>query len=89
MISALEIANLVNGKIIGDSSLKLKGICSIEKGKRDYLTYLKNSSYEKYVKNSKASLFIVDSKYTTFLADKTFIVVDQPGLSFINSSATA
>ena len=48
MLSVKKIANDINGKIVGNSSFIVKGICDFEKGKKNYLTYIKNSSYEKY-----------------------------------------
>ena len=83
MISVSELSKLINGQIVGDKDFVVKGVCSIESGKKEHLTYLKNNSYKKYIKDSKASVIIVHNDYNQFLKNKTFIKVENPGLSFI------
>jgi UDP-3-O-[3-hydroxymyristoyl] glucosamine N-acyltransferase len=83
MISVSEISKLIDGQIVGNKDLLVKGICSIKNGKEGYLTYLKNNSYKKYIKDCKASVFIIDNDYNNFLENKTFIKVKNSGLSFI------
>ena len=50
MISLLQISNMINGEIIGDQNLEIKGVCDIEYGKSNHLTYLKNYNYLKLIK---------------------------------------
>ena len=84
MISLLQISNMINGEIIGDQNLEIKGVCDIEYGKSNHLTYLKNYNFQKYIKDSKASAFIVDRQIdvTTFV-DKSFIIVENPSMAII------
>ena len=83
MISVSEISKLIDGQIVGNKDLLVKGICSIKNGKEGYLTYLKNNSYKKYINDCEASVFIIDNDYNNFLENKTFIKVKNSGLSFI------
>ena len=62
MMSLLQISKMINGDIIGNQNLEIKGVCDIEFGKKAYLTYIKNYKFQKYIKDSKASAFIVNRK---------------------------
>lgn len=83
MIPLLQISKLINGRILGDQNLAIKGVCDIEVGKDSCITYLKNSSFEKYIKSNKSSVFIVDKDIDIKKYDKTFLIVDNPSMSFI------
>ena len=47
MIPILKISSLVEGNIIGNEGLIVEGVCDIEIGKKSYITYVKDESYEK------------------------------------------
>ena len=83
MIPILQISSLINGKIYGDTSLKIKGVCDIEEGRDFCVAYLKNSKYNKYINNNKATVFIVDKNLNINDYDETFIIVDNPSKAFI------
>ena len=83
MIPLLQISKLINGRISGDQNLAIKGVCDIEVGKDSCIAYLKNSSFEKYIKSNKSSVFIVDKDIDIKKYDKTFLIVDNPSISFI------
>ena len=83
MISILEISKLINGKILGNQNLEIKSVCDIENGSEHCITYLKNSTYEKYINKNKASVFIVNNDLNIEKYDKTFLVVENPAMSFI------
>ena len=83
MISILEISKLINGKIVGNKNLEIENVCGIENGNVSCITYLKNSSFEKYINTNKASVFIVNKKLNLEKHDKTFLVVENPSMSFI------
>ena len=44
MLSVKEIADSINGKIIGDANFIIEGICDLENGEKNHLTYIKDSS---------------------------------------------
>jgi len=84
MISLLQISNMINGDIIGNQNLEIEGVCDIEFGKKNYLTYIKNYKFQKYIKDSKASALIVDRRINiTAYNDKSFIVVENPSMAII------
>jgi len=83
MISLLQISNMINGDIIGNQNLDVKGVCDIEFGKKNHLTYLKNYKFQKYIKDSKACAFIVDKKINIKGCNKSFIIVENPSMAFI------
>ena len=73
MLSVKDIADNINGEIIGDSNFVIKGICDLEIGKENYLTYIKDPSYEKYLSNTKATVIIVDKDCSSLDKNKIFI----------------
>ena len=83
MISLLQISNLIDGNVTGNQNLEIKGVCDIETGKKDCITYIKNHQFQKYITNNQASAFVVDSKIDINQYDKSFIVVKNPSLAFI------
>ena len=83
MIPVLKISSLVEGNIIGNKGLIVEGVCDIEIGKKSYITYVKDESYEKYLKESAASVAIIHKDVSIKNIKKTFIVVENPSLAFI------
>ena len=54
-----EIAALLQGELIGDGSVKIRGTAGIEEAQPGELTFLVNPKYQIYLKNTKASGVIV------------------------------
>jgi len=50
-----EIANIVNGEVVGDKDLVITGLSGIEDAKEGDLTFLANSKYIPLSKNTKAT----------------------------------
>ena len=73
----------VEGNVIGNKGLIVEGVCDIEIGKKSYITYVKDESYEKYLKESAASVAIIHKDVSIKNIKKTFIVVENPSLAFI------
>ncbi|UCG94618.1 MAG: UDP-3-O-(3-hydroxymyristoyl)glucosamine N-acyltransferase, partial [Candidatus Aerophobus sp.] len=57
-----EIAELVQGKLSGDGSIKIKGIAGIDEAQSGELTFLANPKYKVFLEKTKASAVIVDQK---------------------------
>ena len=74
-----EIAEQVQGRLIGDPALLIKGVSEIQNGKIHTITFLSNPLYNKYFNDTQASAIIVseDSK----LVPKTGILVKNPQLA--------
>ena len=58
--TAQQIANLVQGEIIGDANAKVKSFSKIEESKAGDLCFLANLKYEDYLYTSNASVVIVN-----------------------------
>ena len=63
MISVDKIAKVIDGNIFGDPTFSVQGICDIENGIENYITYLGSDKYKKYLKNNIASIIIVDHSF--------------------------
>jgi UDP-3-O-[3-hydroxymyristoyl] glucosamine N-acyltransferase len=64
--TAQQIADLLQGTIEGDSSVKVNKLAKIEEGEPGSLTFLANPKYEEFIYTTKASLVIVSE---TFVAE--------------------
>lgn len=61
--SAEQIAQLLKGRIEGDSSVLVHNVTKIEEGEKGTLSFLANPKYEKYIYDSKASIIIVNEHF--------------------------
>ncbi|SPL69005.1 UDP-3-O-(3-hydroxymyristoyl)glucosamine N-acyltransferase [Acinetobacter stercoris] len=78
-----ELAQLVQGELIGQSDLILKGLASLEKADVDYISFVNGEKYIQDAQLSKAGALIVTSELTSKLEQhQNFIVVDNPYLAF-------
>tara|TARA_Y100001968_G_scaffold35859_1_gene27476 strand:- start:39 stop:1070 length:1032 start_codon:yes stop_codon:yes gene_type:complete len=82
LISVSEIAELVDGKIIGNSDFIIKGACNLKGGKEDFVSFLDNPRYTKYLDRTNASVIIIDKDYDVFEKNKIFIQVKNPKIAF-------
>ena len=83
--SALQIAQLLEGEIIGDSSAEVTGLSKIEEGKFETLSFLANPAYAEYIYNTEASIVIVGRDFVPerdLPKGCTLIKVDNPYTSF-------
>lgn len=84
-----EIAQIINGKVLGDQSRILNGVNRIEEALEGQLTFYANPKYEKYLKTTKATCLIVKDDFPdnfpleSFGDKMTFILVDKPYIEFI------
>lgn len=78
--SAGELAELVNGELVGNSSLSIKGVSGIAESTPETITFAENSDYFKEAENSAAGAIIVSKKVTD--SSKTIIRVKNPRLAF-------
>jgi UDP-3-O-[3-hydroxymyristoyl] glucosamine N-acyltransferase len=66
--SALQIAELLNGYVEGDSEVKVNSISKIEEGKAQTLSFLSNPIYNNYIYQTDASIVLVNKS----------LVLDKP-----------
>ncbi len=62
--SANQIAELLNGEIIGDSEAKVNQLAKIEEGEAQSLSFLANLAYEEHLYTTDASIVIINKDFT-------------------------
>jgi len=60
MIHISKVNEIVKGRIHGNDDIYIKGPCSIQRGKKNYISYIKNKNYLKYLENTLESAIIID-----------------------------
>lgn len=75
-----ELADFVGGTIIGDGSVKIKGVMTIEDAAEGYITFISNKKYEKKLVSTNASAVIVGPHINK--VDKPLLVIENPYLAF-------
>lgn len=75
-----EIAQSIDGQVVGDETIVIKGISGIKEASENDLTFLANSKYLPLANQTKASAIIVDQQMT--VEGKTVIQVANPSLAF-------
>lgn len=61
--TAQQIAQLLEGKVIGNENTKVSTLCKIEEGKEGGLSFLANEKYSHYIYDSSASVVIVNESF--------------------------
>ena len=85
MIHISKINEIINGTIHGNDDIYIKGPCSIQTGKKNHLSYIKNNDYLKYLKDTLASVVIVDDKLEIpNNINVTLLKVENAALAFID-----
>ena len=78
-----NLAEIFDGKIIGDEKLIIKGVSSIENANEGDITFLSNNKYSKYLNQTKASAIVIDSSFSIPKSSKkTFLLVKNSYLTF-------
>jgi len=62
--TALQIAQVLGGEVVGDENVKVNNLCKIEEGKPGEMGFLSNSKYENYIYSTKASIIIVNKDFS-------------------------
>ncbi|WP_066632383.1 UDP-3-O-(3-hydroxymyristoyl)glucosamine N-acyltransferase [Labilibacter marinus] len=61
--SAKQIAELINGEIVGDQDVTVNNVSKIEDGQPGTITFLANPKYTKFIYDTKASVVIVNNDF--------------------------
>lgn len=61
--TAKQLAEVLNGTVVGDPDAKVSSFSKIETGKKGQLCFFANKKYEQYVYTSKASILLVNSDF--------------------------
>ena len=74
-----ELAQIVNGTVIGDGGIHISDVAKIEEGEKGKISFLANLRYEKYLKDTKASAVIVPRSISK--SKTNLLQVDDPYLA--------
>jgi len=81
--TAGQIADQLNGVVIGDKEVDINSLSKIEEGVKGSLTFLANPKYTEYIYNTKASAAIVSDDFKPTKEIKTTLIkVKDPYSSF-------
>jgi len=75
-----ELAHLIGGEVVGDASLKISGISSLDDAQEGEITFIAHSKYLTKAKETKASAIIVSNKIEGI--DKPLVITDNPYLAY-------
>jgi len=80
-----ELAQLVGGKVIGDGSVEIQRVASIEEASAEDITFLAHPRYRSYLSTCKAGAIIVSHDIplqSLAQSGKNFLKVSQPYVAF-------
>ncbi|MCD5390307.1 UDP-3-O-(3-hydroxymyristoyl)glucosamine N-acyltransferase [candidate division NPL-UPA2 bacterium] len=80
LMSLREIAELVDGKVIGDSNVMITGVAGIKEAKEGDITFVANSRYASLMNTTQASAIIVGPGVKN--NHRPLIQSDEPYLAF-------
>jgi UDP-3-O-[3-hydroxymyristoyl] glucosamine N-acyltransferase len=81
--SAEQIAGILNGQVVGDSTVTVNTYAKIEEGKPGAISFFANSKYENYLYNSESSIIIINKDFVLKQPTKAnLILVDDAYQSF-------
>lgn len=78
--SLQELADFINGKVMGDGNIIITGINSIDEAKNGEITFIANPKYLSMVRTTKASAIIVSSDFKD--SEKPLLCTDNPYLAY-------
>ena len=81
-IKISEIAELVNGKIIGDANLEISKLSNIQDAVLGDLTFLYIGKYNHFLNTTKATAILVSNEIEQTNPHLTYIIVDKPNIAF-------
>ncbi len=83
--SASQIAQLLEGEVVGNKNAEVSGLSKIDEGRKDTLSFLANPAYKEYIYTTEATLVIVSKDFEpekSLPNDLTLIKVDDAYSAF-------
>lgn len=83
-----ELSEHVGGTVIGDPSIKIRGVMGIDEAQEGYITFISNEKYIKKINQTKASAIIVSPKLKDInrslsrKKERNLLVCNNPYLAF-------
>ncbi|MFH1094382.1 MAG: UDP-3-O-(3-hydroxymyristoyl)glucosamine N-acyltransferase [Candidatus Omnitrophota bacterium] len=75
-----EIAQLIDGSVVGDETVEIFGVCGIKEAKQGDITFIANPKYISLMNNTNASAIITTPDVKK--APKPLILAENPSLAF-------
>ncbi len=75
-----EVADLVDGKVVGNAAAVVGDVAEIQLAKKGSLTFLGNSKYKKYLETTQATAILVPHDFQE--SGHNLIQVENPNLAF-------
>src|SRR3989304_4810990 len=75
-----ELAEYIGGTVVGDPTVKIKGVMGIDDAQEGHITFISNEKYIKKIHHTKASAIIVSPKLKA--AKGNLLVCNNPYLAF-------
>ena len=76
LYSLQDLADEVDGEILGDPSIKIDSICTIQNASKGCISFLANPKYKRFLSSTKASAVIVNQENAKDLKCAGIIVKD-------------
>lgn len=86
MMTAQELARILEGEVVGDGTVQIYGVAKIEEAKAGMLSFIANPKYEKFIESTAASVVLVGNSFDTSKAAKlppALIKLNDPYSSFV------
>ncbi len=71
-----EIAKYIDAELIGDASIKIKGISSLQNASANQLSYIVSAKYKKDLSNTQAAVVILDKALLSACPTNALVVSD-------------
>ncbi len=89
IITAKELAEHVNGTVIGDEDARISGAATLSEATSEDISFLANPKYEKELQTTPASIVIVGDEYDESslpqnTKTKAYIISEDPYFAFMN-----
>lgn len=82
ILTAKEVAQFVNGNLLGEPDHEILNISKIHESKKGDLTFLYLPAYEKHLKTTQASVILIKSDIEKTNENITYIEVENPDIAF-------
>jgi UDP-3-O-[3-hydroxymyristoyl] glucosamine N-acyltransferase len=86
MITAKDIATLLDGELVGDGSVQISGVAKVEEAQPGMLAFIAHPKYEKYAEITGASCILVNRSFDPTKFTKvppSLVKLDDPYSSFV------
>ena len=78
-----EIAQLVDGTVVGEALREIHAVRKIEEAHEGDLSFIANPKYSRFHETTSATALLVDEEFATTRGDVSYIVVDDPYAAFL------